>query len=116
LQDTNIIQIINPANLEAKFIYEHNSEVTSIEVYQHNLIVGDEKGKINILVGFLENGEIKMRQKLQWHVHEVSALKINGAYLYSAGEEGVVVMWHLRENIKDFLPRIGSKIENLIVK
>jgi hypothetical protein len=57
-----------------------------------------------------------MRQKLQWHVHEVSALKTNGAYLYSAGEEGVVAMWHLRENVKDFLPRIGSKIDNLIVK
>jgi hypothetical protein len=42
-------------------------------------------------------------------------LRINGAYLYSAGEEGVVVMWHLRENVKDFLPRIGSQIDNLIV-
>lgn len=57
-----------------------------------------------------------MRQKLQWHVHEVRALKTNGAYLYSAGEEGVVVMWHLRENVKDFLPRIGSKIDNLIIQ
>ena len=57
-----------------------------------------------------------LRQKLQWHVHEVTALKVEGAYLYSAGEEGVVVMWHLRENKKDFLPRIGSKILNVIVK
>jgi hypothetical protein len=53
LKDTNIVQIISPSNLQAKFVYEHNFEVTSVEVYQNNLIVGDEKGKINILVGFL---------------------------------------------------------------
>ncbi len=48
-------------------------------------------------------------------MHEVSALKVSGSYLYSGGEEGVVVMWHLRENKRDFLPRIGSKIETILV-
>lgn len=57
-----------------------------------------------------------MRQKLQWHVHEITSLKVEDAYLYTAGEEGVIVMWHLRENKRDFLPRIGAKIANFIVK
>lgn len=49
-------------------------------------------------------------------MHQVSALKIDGSYLYSAGEEGVIVLWHLRENRKDFLPRIGSGIANLQIE
>jgi hypothetical protein len=49
------------------------------------LIVGDSKGKITILSDFLKNGEVKLKQQLQWHVHQVSAMKLNGSYLYSAG-------------------------------
>jgi hypothetical protein len=49
-------------------------------------------------------------------VHEISCLKVEGSYLYSAGEEGVVVMWHLRENRKDFLPRIGGKIVGIVLR
>lgn len=57
-----------------------------------------------------------MRQKLQWHVHGITALKVEGSYLYSSGEEGVVVVWHLRENRRDFLPRLGTKILNFSVE
>jgi hypothetical protein len=32
----------------------------------------------------------------EWHLHQVLALYCVGEYLYSAGEEGTVVMWHLR--------------------
>lgn len=56
---------------------------------------------------------MQLRQKLEWHVHEVSALKIEQSYLYSGGEEGVVVLWHLRENKRDFLPRLGAQIVNI---
>jgi len=79
-------------------LYEYDSSipVTSAEQYQKNLIVGNEQGKIIVLVGFLVGGVVQLTQKLQWHVHAVSSLKVDGAYLYSAGEEGVVVVWHLR--------------------
>jgi len=52
---------------------------------------------------------------LEWHVHEVSSLKTQQSYLYSGGEEGVVVLWHLRENKRDFLPRVGAHIVNIKV-
>jgi hypothetical protein len=35
--------------------------------------------------------------------------------LYSGGEEGVVVLWHLKENKRDFLPRLGAQIVNIKV-
>jgi len=79
------------------------------------LIVADERGKITILTSFLDGGEIKLRQMLEWHVHQVTALKVDQAYLYSGGEEGVLVLWHLRENRRDFLPRVGAQITNIQV-
>lgn len=48
------------------------------------------------MIDFLSKGEVKLKQKLQWHVHQVTCLKIDGSYLYSGGEEGVIVLWHLR--------------------
>lgn len=38
-----------------------------------------------------------------------------GQYLYSGGEESVVVMWHLSEMHRDFLPRIGTAISSIKV-
>ena len=35
---------------------------------------------------------------------------------YSGGEEGTLVLWHLRENTKDFIPRLGSSIMNISVQ
>jgi hypothetical protein len=112
----NELQVISSASLEKLYEYKHTCAVTSVEQDQKNLIIGDEKGKITLLIDFLSNGEIKLKQKLQWHVNQVSALKVAGSYLYSAGEEGVIVLWHLRENKKDFLPRIGSQITNLQIE
>lgn len=34
----------------------------------------------------------------------------NNEYLYTGGEEGVVVIWNLKSEIKSFLPRLGSEI------
>ena len=55
-----------------------------------------------------------MTTKYEWHVHQVNALFLEQEYLYSCGEEGTVVMWHLRDNKRDFLPRLGTEIQNVI--
>lgn len=47
-----------------------------------------------------------------WHSAEVSVLFFSpdGAYLYSGGKEGVLVLWQLETGKKKFLPRIGSPL------
>ncbi|KAH7572563.1 hypothetical protein JRO89_XS04G0275200 [Xanthoceras sorbifolium] len=47
-----------------------------------------------------------------WHPSEVNLLffSSDGAYLYSGGKEGVLVVWQLDTGKKKFLPRIGSPL------
>ncbi|MCL7042747.1 hypothetical protein MKW94_024265 [Papaver nudicaule] len=47
-----------------------------------------------------------------WHPSEVKVLYFSsdGAYLYSGGKEGVLVVWQLDTGKKRFLPRIGSPL------
>ena len=53
--------------------------------------------------------------KLEWHTGPVHCLLVSGQYLYSAGEESVVVLWHLKNLSRDFLPRVGTAIRSLWV-
>ncbi|KAI8526275.1 hypothetical protein RHMOL_Rhmol13G0296200 [Rhododendron molle] len=48
-----------------------------------------------------------------WHSAEVKLLLFSsdGAYLYSGGKEGVLVVWQLDTGKKKFLPRIGSPLQ-----
>ncbi|XP_022135000.1 WD repeat-containing protein 75 [Momordica charantia] len=47
-----------------------------------------------------------------WHPAEVIVLSFSsdGAYLYSGGKEGVLVVWQLDTEKKKYLPRIGSPL------
>ncbi|XP_068641627.1 uncharacterized protein [Aristolochia californica] len=47
-----------------------------------------------------------------WHPSEVKFLHFStdGAYLYSGGKEGVLVVWQLDTGSKKFLPRLGSPL------
>lgn len=45
--------VISPASLEPLFEFSHSCELTTVEVYQTNLLLGDSAGKITILTGFL---------------------------------------------------------------
>eukprot|EP01071_Lankesteria_metandrocarpae_P012307 Lankesteria_metandrocarpae@DN5698_c0_g1_i1.p1 len=52
-----------------------------------------------------------------WHAHGLSSLQYSNdkLHLFTCGEEGVLVMWHEQENLKQFLPRLGAGITRLIV-
>lgn len=81
------------------------------------LVVGDNKGKITLLYNYLNqsNSNNQLQSVLEWHTGPVSALCSSGRYLYSAGEESVIVMWHTKDLSRDFLPRVGTAIESLSI-
>ena len=49
---------------------------------------------------------------LQWHTHHIASLSSSDdeEYIFSGGEEGVLVLWHLRSGQKSFIPRLGAPI------
>ncbi|PFH35935.1 WD domain, G-beta repeat-containing protein [Besnoitia besnoiti] len=50
---------------------------------------------------------------LHWHAHAVTSLAFSadGVVLLSGGEEGVLVLWHVRQAFqKQFLPRLGAPV------
>jgi NET1-associated nuclear protein 1 (U3 small nucleolar RNA-associated protein 17) len=54
---------------------------------------------------------------MHWHAHAVSSISFspNGAYLLSAGEEAVLVLWQLQSGHKEFVPRVGAPILSVSV-
>jgi WD40 repeat protein len=79
--------------------------------------VGDVSGRITLIRCIGEDTCRKPYEKcvsttLHWHAHGVNTLVFNhdGDYLYSGGEEGVLVSWQLRSGSRSFLPRLGAAV------
>lgn len=54
---------------------------------------------------------------MHWHAHPVGgvAFSPNGAYLLSGGEESVLVIWQLQNSHREFVPRLGSPIQHVVI-
>ncbi|KAJ4709304.1 WD repeat-containing protein 75 [Melia azedarach] len=123
-----------------KITLHHTKKMTVLAFHpnQRILAAGDVSGRILIWRGFgdrtfstsdrLANGNLSSNEEERpgvrdnddsdlcttwhWHPSEVSVLSFSsdGAYLYSGGKEGVLVVWQLDTGKKKFLPRIGSPL------
>ncbi|KAL3820938.1 hypothetical protein ACJIZ3_006843 [Penstemon smallii] len=62
--------------------------------------------------GVRDNDDADSCTTWHWHSAQVNVLffSSDGAYLYSGGREGVLVVWQLETGKKKFLPRIGSPL------
>lgn len=99
-----------------------NSESITIEfiknlscgafISEDKAVISDSAGKLHFISNLNQKFSIATRH---WHAHRVNALEVdqNGDYLYSAGKEGVIVIWNLKSEEKSFLPRLNSEIFNL---
>ncbi|XP_047328374.1 WD repeat-containing protein 75-like isoform X2 [Impatiens glandulifera] len=124
------------ANIK-KIVLHHTKKLTVLAFHPSERIVaaGDATGRILIWRGVgnrtfaVMNGGLTKSEEdrpgvrgdddadscttLHWHSAEVNLLffSSDGAYLYSGGKEGVLVLWHLDTGKKRFLPRIGSPLK-----
>ncbi|CAN8271144.1 unnamed protein product [Cochlearia groenlandica] len=78
---------------------------------------GNQKKKVRTMVdmdnpGVRDEDDAESCTTWHWHSAEVNVLNFSsdGAYLYSGGREGVLVVWQLDTGKKKFLPRIGSPL------
>ncbi|KAF3452775.1 hypothetical protein FNV43_RR03208 [Rhamnella rubrinervis] len=128
------------SSVAKKITLHHTKNLTVLAFHPTNRIVaaGDVTGRILIWRGFgnqtfpigdkLANGRLIQHEEERpgvrgdddadscttwhWHPSEVNVLSFSsdGAYLYSGGREGVLVVWQLDTGKKKFLPRIGSPL------
>lgn len=88
--------------------------LTSFAVSNDNIAYSDASGSIyaHTIQPFSKNKEVTPR-KFHWHSTAVSTLQfaLNGDYLLSGGEEGVLVLWQMSTSAKQFLPRVARRIE-----
>ena len=95
------------------------TEATSMMIHPTEpcIAIGDKVGKINFWYCFeKEQRSNPVTTSLHWHAHAVNCLAFTSAdYLLSGGEEGVLVVWQLETEHKDFLPRLASDILSIAV-
>ena len=79
----------------------------------YSICLGDSAGKIHILSDVTDKNYVISTK--HWHSHRVNCVlsEENGHNIYTAGQEGVVVIWDLNSNIKNFLPRLNGNIVSL---
>ena len=89
--------------------------VKIIKITEDSIALGDSAGKIHFIQDILNKNYILYTK--HWHSHAVSdlALDPNNDYLYSCGQEGVVVIWNIHTWIKSFLPRLGEPVLSIRV-
>ena len=86
-------------------------KITKItKINDDSICIGDSAGKIYFIQDITNKNYILYTK--HWHSHGVSDLLLdpNNDYLYSCGQEGVVVIWNINTWVKSFLPRLGEPI------
>lgn len=83
---------------------------SGIFLNEDRAVVGDFSGKIHFISNLREKKHLISTK--HWHSHKVSAIQtdIHSEYVYTAGEEGVIVIWNLKTEAKSFLPRLSTEI------
>jgi len=115
------------SNLKSGFIKFVSPELLTclaVHPFEDYFATGDAQGVVRLwycldpklvkVVGVEKKSQTSM---LHWHAHAVSsvAFSTNGAYLLSGGEESVLVIWQLHSGKREFVPRVGSAIKNIVV-
>ena len=91
-------------------------KITKItKINDDSICVGDSAGKMHFIKDITNKNYILYTK--HWHSHGVSDLLLdpNSDYLYSCGQEGVVVIWNVHTWVKSFLPRLGEPILSMAV-
>ena len=105
-----ILLIYNLLTEETEQIPFQKKILKIIKINSDSIALGDSSGKIHFIQDITNKNYILYTK--HWHSHGISdlALDPNNDYLYSCGQEGVVVIWNIHTWVKTFLPRLGEPI------
>ena len=119
-----VAQISNLKSGFTKFVSPELLTCLAVHPFDDYFATGDAKGVVRLwycldpkLVKMVGVEKKSQTSTLHWHAHAVSSIAFttNGAYLLSGGEESVLVIWQLHSGKREFVPRVGSPIKNIVV-
>ncbi|XP_061398990.1 WD repeat-containing protein 75 [Musca vetustissima] len=114
------VYFINYKNWSYKrFKNAHKVPITVLQKHpsEECFATGDETGKVFLWREFTSQHDIKT-SLYHWHHTRVTSIHftVSGANFYSSGEEAVLVKWNVQNpEYRQFLPRMASKIQHLVV-
>lgn len=82
------------------------------------LITGHRWGELLIWhnpICLINDSIMPVCTRLHWHAQTVRSLSVSrdSTYVYSGGDEGVLVIWRVSNGEKTYLPRLGSAITSI---
>jgi hypothetical protein len=86
--------------------------------YIHSYIVHERRVFIVLITPIYLNSFASLSFFLGSYMVSVVSMSLSGdgRYLYSGGEEGVLVVWQLATGFKDFVPRLGAAITHVAAR
>ena len=111
----NVLIIFNLLNNESENIGFQKKITKIARINDDSICIGDSAGKMHFIKDITNKNYILYTK--HWHSHGISDLLLdpNNDYLYSCGQEGVVVIWNVHTWVKSFLPRLGEPILGMAV-
>ncbi|XP_058986289.1 uncharacterized protein LOC131806328 [Musca domestica] len=114
------VYFVNYKNWSFKrFNNAHKVPITVLQKHpkEECFATGDETGKVFLWREFTSKHEVKT-SLYHWHHTKVTSIyfTVSGANFFSSGEEAVLVKWNVENpEYRQFLPRISSKIQHVVV-
>lgn len=100
-----------------KHLIQDHLEFTSLEFHPIECCFasGDSLGRVMLWRNIFENRPLK--EEFHWHCLPVQTITFSdrGSFLYTGGDENVLVKWSLETQQRDFLPRLSSTIHHISV-
>ncbi|XP_073826744.1 WD repeat-containing protein l(2)05287 isoform X2 [Musca autumnalis] len=102
-----------------RFMNAHKVPITVLQKHpsEECFATGDETGKVFLWREFTSQHDVKT-SLYHWHHTKITSIyfTVSGANFYSSGEEAVLVKWNVQNpEYRQFLPRLTSKIQHLVV-
>lgn len=93
----------------------HFNTISALAVGSDRLTVGDRMGKTTTYYNYNvnENKQSTISRSIEhWHSQKVESLcyERQQNYLYSGGQEGVIVLWHQFNSKRTYCPRLEGRI------
>lgn len=101
--------------IPAPFFYMQFTSVAVHPTDKSVIAAGSSDGRIYLWAKLFSSNSVIPSFYLHWHSNPLRSLSFSpeGTFIFSAGEEAVLVKWLWRKQQRSFVPRVGAPVSSL---